>query len=243
MLMVYVPAGEFEMGSEGGRSDESPAHTVALDAFWIDQTEVTNGRYQQCVQAGSCDSPLFEFSETRHAWYGRSEYDDFPVVWITWDRAYAYCSWAGARLPTEAEWEYAARGPEGLQFPWGDEFDGTRLNWCDAECAAYHGTAEDASIDDGHFDTAPVGSYPDGASWCGALDMAGNVEEWVADRYGSYASDRQVNPEGPSSGDLRVMRGGSLAENSSSARGASRGAWDPGVALSDFGFRCAKDAD
>jgi len=244
MVMVYVPAGEFEMGSDAGQSDESPAHVVVLDAFWIDQTEVTNGQYRKCVEAAACDPPRFAFSESRHAWYGESEYDEYPVIWVTWHNATAYCSWAGARLPTEAEWEYAARGPEGRTYPWGNEFEGTNLNWCDADCAAYHhGGAEDTAIDDGHFDTAPVGTYPDGASWCGALDMAGNVEEWVEDYYGPYPSERQANPKGPSSGDLRVMRGGSLVRNRGSVRGSSRGCWQPGEADSVLGVRCAKDAD
>ena len=123
MVMVYVPAGEFKMGSIGGDDDEQPVHTVALDGFWIDRTEVTKAQYEQCVAAGAC-TPC----------YGDSPYDDYPAIYVTWYQAGTYCGWAGGRLPTEAEWEYAARGPEARVFPWGDEFDGTRLNFCDANC-------------------------------------------------------------------------------------------------------------
>ena len=154
MVMVYVPAGEFEMGSDDGEvdyalqlcneyfgdcerewfEDEQPVHTVALDGFWIDQTEVTNGQYRRCVKSGACDSPAESSSSTHDSYYGNSAYDDYPVIYVSWHQAAAHCVWAGARLPTEAEWEYAARGPQGRVFPWGNEFDGMRLNYCDANC-------------------------------------------------------------------------------------------------------------
>jgi formylglycine-generating enzyme required for sulfatase activity len=258
-LMVYVPAGEFEMGSTGDEVDnalvlcqeygsgcdramferELPVHTVALDGFWIDRTEVTNAQYAQCVAAGGCDAPARGYTSPS-ANYGDSAYADHPVVILDWHQATAYCAWAGARLPTEAEWEYAARGPEGRRYPWGDEFDGTRLNFCDVNCGT---SRAERLFDDGYVDTAPVGSYPDGVSWCGALDLAGNVWEWTADWYGDYLSSPQVNPRGASSGDYRVLRGGSWQDISVFMRCAYRG-WDlPFMQIDSHGFRCARGPD
>jgi len=259
MVMVYVPTGEFQMGSDDAKVDvalqmcnthygncerewfevEQPVHTVALDGFWIDQTEVTNAQYQRCVEAGACDQPLRSGSDTRNTYYGDSDYNDYPVVYINWHQADAYCKWAGARLPTEAEWEYAARGPEGRRYPWGDEFDGTRLNLCDANCKY---DWADEVFDDGYGDTALVGSYPGGASWCGALDMSGNAWEWMADWYENYPSERQVNPTGPSSGSLRVLRGDSADGTRSVARSTARHGDRPGNSYKYFGFRCVLPA-
>jgi serine/threonine-protein kinase len=237
MVMVYVPAGEFEMGSTEGEDNEKPVHTVALDSFWIDQTEVTNGQYRRCVEARDCSPPAESGSYARAGYYGYSRYDDYPVIYVSWRQAADYCTWAGARLPTEAEWEYAARGPEGRAYPWGDEFDGTRLNYCDVDCPEQWA---DETMDDGYTDTAPVGSYPGGASWCGALDMAGNVWEWVADWYGDYPSGRQVNPTGPSSGADRVERGGSWDNQWDWFRCAHRFPMYPDPGRNNLGFRCAR---
>ena len=261
MVMVYVPAGEFEMGStdaevddalelcneyydDCGRwwfVDEQPVHTVALDGFWIDQTEVTNAQYQRCVEAGDCSPPGESSTYTRDSYYGNRSYDDYPIIYVGWQQAADYCAWAEARLPTEAEWEYAARGPEGWAFPWGDEFDGKRLNYCDARCLL---SWADETVDDGHADTAPAGSYPSGASWCGALDLAGNVREWVADwyedSYGDYPSGRRVDPTGPPSGEYQVLRGGSCLNYPSHVRCASRSALLPDYWNLYVGFRCAK---
>ncbi|MGD1996560.1 MAG: SUMF1/EgtB/PvdO family nonheme iron enzyme [Anaerolineae bacterium] len=235
-VMVYVPAGEFEMGSTEGRDDEQPVHTVTLDSFWIDRTEVTNGQYALCVEAGACELPT-----GRPLDYGDSDYEDYPVTWVNWRRAQAYCEWAGARLPTEAEWEYAARGPEGRQYPWGDEFDATRLNYCDASCG--ENWADDSS-DDGYADKAPVASYPDGASWVGTLDMTGNAWEWVADWYGDYPSGQEVNPTGPPSGEYRVVRGGSWRDLRSFVRSTTRARGNPTfVGVYVIGFRCAADSE
>ena len=261
MVMLYVPAGKFKMGSDreavtyarqlcrayGGDTamatcspavftNEQPQHTVSLDGFWIDRTEVTNGQYRRCEEAGACKPPQELGSYTRDSYYGDSAYADFPVIWVTWQQAADYCSWAGARLPTEAEWEYAARGPEGRLFPWGNAFDGTRLNYCDANCT---GGPNDPKVDDGHADTAPVGSYPAGASWCGALDLAGNVREWVADWFGRYASADQVNPAGPVDGESRIPRGGSWLDTTDDVRSANRGENSPDYTRHKVGFRCA----
>jgi formylglycine-generating enzyme required for sulfatase activity/tRNA A-37 threonylcarbamoyl transferase component Bud32 len=240
MVMIYVPGGEFEMGSTEGESDEQPVHIVALNGFWMDRTEVTNAQYQSCVEAGDCELPSERHSSTRAEYYGNSGYDDYPVIWVSWYQARTYCAWAGTRLPTEAEWEYAARGPRGSVYPWGDGFDGTWLNCCDANCEFEWA---DGAVDDGYADTAPVGNYPSGSSWCGALDMAGNVFEWVADWYGDYTSERQANPTGPSSGERRVVRGGSWIDDRLCARCASRSGYHP-VSWNVFvGFRCARGSE
>ncbi len=260
--MVYVPAGEFLMGSDSAGvtyakqlcnqysesrstalatcqwsafADEQPAHSVALDSFWIDRTEITNGQYQRCVAAGSCIAPVERGSFTRPLYYGEPDYIDYPVIWVTPLQAADYCAWAGAQLPTEAEWEYAARGPENRLFPWGNTFDGTRLNYCDARCT---GGPNDKTVDDGYPDTAPVGSYATGASWCGALDLAGNVREWVADWYGRYPAGRQLAPTGPSRGDSRIPRGGSWLDTPDDARSTNRGANTPDYTRHKVGFRC-----
>jgi formylglycine-generating enzyme required for sulfatase activity len=227
MLMVYVPVGEFQMGSADGYDDERPVHTVALDGFWIDRTEVTNAQYQKCVAAGDCEV-------SRCA--SDSDYNGAtqPVVCVSWHDAVGYCEWAGSRLPTEAEWEYAARGPQGLTYPWGNNFDGTRLNFCDKNCTYTHAD----SSNDGYKFAAPVGTFPEGASWVGALDLSGNVWEWVADLYSGYISGRQVNPTGPESGNYRVVRGCSWLDSMNYARGAYRGGISPSSSNNNYGFRC-----
>jgi formylglycine-generating enzyme required for sulfatase activity/tRNA A-37 threonylcarbamoyl transferase component Bud32 len=227
MVMVYVPGGEFEMGSTEGWDNEQPVHIVALDGFWIDRTEVTNAQYRDCVEAGDCRPPSNRKSNTRDEYYGNSACDDYPVIYISWYQARTYCEWAGARLPTEAEWEYAARGPGSLVYPWGDSPPSDTL----ANCCGYVG------------DTTRVGSYPDGASWCGALDLAGNVWEWVADWYGKYPSERQVSPTGPSSGEYRVLRGGSWSGYQDGARCAYHRGHLPLVNLVNLGYRCARGSE
>jgi len=260
MRMVYVPRGDFEMGSDYQATayarklcneysgelgsaicqsenfgDESPAHTVILNDFWIDQTEVTNGQYQKCEQAGACTPPKGTGSHSHSTYYGNPEFTYYPVILVTWEQASDYCNWAGGRLPTEAEWEYAARGPESWIFPWGNNFDGTRLNYCDANCDA---GPNDPNVNDGYAETAPVGSFPSGASWVGALDMAGNVREWVADWYGPYTFDSQVNPTGPASGESTIPHGGSWLDLPNLVRSANRGGNVPGYYRDYYGFRC-----
>ena len=253
MVMVYVPAGEFEMGSTE-YDDEQPVHTGALDGFWIDQTEVAAAQFRAFAQATNYETTAEQqgwgwvWVESAGEWQqvnginwqhpqgpGSNVQDDHPVVQVSWDDAQAYCEWAEARLPTEAEWEYAARGPEGRIYPWGDSFEGERLNYCDANCPREW---KDSEYDDGYALTAPVGSYPAGASWCGALDMAGNVWEWVADWYDDYPSGRQVNPAGPSSSTYRVLRGGSWFDSRHGARSAFRYGDIPDNRFNVIGFRC-----
>jgi formylglycine-generating enzyme required for sulfatase activity len=218
--MVYVPAGEFIMGSDEGSSDEQPVHTVYLDAFYIDRTEVTNTQYQECVEAEACGTP----SST--IFYDDADYAQHPVVYVSWNDADAYCRWAGKRLPTEAEWEKAARGTDGRTYPWGEGID------CDR-----------AQYDECDFGTVPVGSKPKGTSLYGALDMAGNVWEWVADWYdfGYYIRSPDRNPPGPDPGGYRVLRGGSWRDLQWYARCACRG---PSIRRknNDVGFRCARDS-
>jgi formylglycine-generating enzyme required for sulfatase activity len=252
-VMVYVPGGTFEMGSteaeidaaldlcaqhrgNGGCpddlfNDESPLHSVTLDAFWIDRTEVTNAQYWSCVAAGACAE-----RQCTSEWLLHNP--DQPIVCVRWEDAEAYCQWAGGRLPTEAEWEYAARGPERNIFPWGNAFDSTRLNYCDLNCT-YRWRDED--YDDGHYWPGPVGSYLTGVSWCGALDMAGNAWEWVADWYDAeyYVDSPPRNPQGPDSGHYRVMRGGSCFYFPSYARSARRAGVAPSGDTASGGFRCA----
>ncbi len=219
--------------------DEQPAHAVTLDAFWIDQTEVTNAQYQRCVEAGSCDPPALGASFSRPGYFDDSAYSVYPVLNVTWQMAERYCAWAGARLPTEAEWEYAARGPEGRLFAWGNEFDRSRLNYCDAGCPLL----SDPTFSDGYPDTAPVGSFPGGTTWVGALDMTGNVREWVADWLGKYPSAAVENPTGPASGELKVTRGGSWYDTPDDVRAANRGGESLEYYRDNLGFRCAQDAD
>ncbi len=231
-----MPAGSFMMGSEGGTDNEQPVHEVTLDAFWIDRTEVTNAQYAACVDDGACDPPGSSSSYTRDSYYGNPEYADYPVIYVSWDDAAAYAAWAGGRLPTEAEWEYAARGPKSLEYPWGNTFDGERLNFCDVNCPF---DQRDSSWDDGHADTAPVGSHPDGTSWAGALDMGGNVWEWTDDWYVSdyYARSPGNNPTGPETGQFRALRGGSWSNDDQDTRAAYRNYVYPDYWNYSVGFR------
>ena len=256
MVMVYVPAGVFQMGSSGGEldsalgicrkysrecsqkrmDDELPAHQVALDSFWIDQVEVTNAQYKKCVTAGECEVPQRSGSHTRTEYYGDRAYDDYPVIWVSWYQAEEYCTWAGARLPTEAEWEYAARGSEGRLFPWGNKDEGKRLNYCSASCGSEWA---DETQDDGYADTAPAGAYKNGASWCNALDLSGNVWEWVADWYSPYPAESQASPTGPASGEHKVIRGGGWDDSWLDVRAAGRYGASPRDIYNSVGFRCA----
>jgi len=234
MTLVYVPAGEFLMGSADSdpdaSSDEKPQHKVTLDSYFIDRTEVTKDQYQKCVAAGKCAAPLCNGT-------GQA---DHPVVCVRWQDATNYCAWAGRRLPTEAEWEKAARGTDGRIYPWGNEtVAGNLLNFCDRNCSY---DWRETAVDDGYAGMAPVESYPAGANPYGALDMAGNVWEWVADWYDDnyYASSPAQNPMGSASGQYRVLRGGSWGDRQRDVRAAYRDGGGPDKWIGYVGFRCAR---
>jgi formylglycine-generating enzyme required for sulfatase activity len=223
--MMFVPAGDFTMGSEDFDNEE-PIHTVYLDAFWMDKFEVTNALYKKCVDAGKCTRPNQTSSSTRGSYYGDASFDNYPVIYVDWNQAKMYCEWVGKRLPTEAEWEKAARGTDGRVYSWGNTFDASKLN----------------SAEGNKGDTTQVGAYSSGASPYGIMDLSGNVWEWVADWYGEnyYMSSPRNNPTGPSSGSARVLRGGSWDFGLQSSRTANRVRDTVSNSGDDVGFRCAR---
>ena len=230
MKMVFVPAGTFMMGNDENQStrfgDETPQHKVTLSDYWIDMFPITNSHYAQCVAANACDPPREEGSFRRENYYSNQEFQYYPVIFIDWNDAVRYCQWAGVRLPTEAEWEYAARGPQGHTYPWGNTPPTTAL--------ANHNYYQEFK------DTTPVNQYPDGKSWVGAYDMAGNVWEFTHDRYAEYAEDEALNPVDLRRGGDKVSKGGSFLETELDIRAAVRNPvrfdFDPEAV---FGFRCA----
>ncbi|MGV8119091.1 MAG: SUMF1/EgtB/PvdO family nonheme iron enzyme [Candidatus Xenobiia bacterium LiM19] len=218
--MILIPAGEFLMGSPAGtgRDDERPQHKVYLDAFYICKYQVTNGQFARFVEETGY-KPAGNWKE--YAKWGRETH---PVVNVTWNDAAAYCNWAGGKLPTEAQWERAARGTDGRIYPWGNEWDASRCN----------------SNSSG---TIPVGSFPSGASPCGCMDMAGNVWEWCSDWYGEdyYGNSPSRNPGGPGSRNYRVLRGGSWdCADAVGFRCAFRLRNTPGDRGSNCGFRVCR---
>jgi serine/threonine-protein kinase len=226
------------MGSNDGDEDERPVHTVTLDDFYMDQFEVTNGQYATCVDAGICDpttdTTAFESSYSRRVYYGNPAYLDFPVIYANWYEAKDYCEWRGARLPTEAEWEKAARGGLiGKSYPWGNESP-------ICEVGAQNGAKFDDNEDCNDTDTTQVGSY--GPNSYGLYDMAGNVWEWVSDFYdeGYYASSSATNPTGPDEGSFIVLRGGSWNDHIDLLRVSDRRYNEPNSGSLYSGFRCAR---
>ena len=233
---VFVPAGQFSMGCapdqyyEACDPDVKPIHAVYLDAFYIDRTEVTNGQYAACVAAGVCSPPISNTSNTRQHYYDNPAYSDYPVMNVDWYRANAYCQWTGKRLPTEAEWEKAARGTDLRWFPWGnDALTCERLNY--GQCGN---------------DTIAVGSLPAGVSPYGALDMVGNASEWVNDLYESryYYTSPYYNPQGPAStgANEHLARGGSWAADIRHITTYVRLDGADIYAEDQIGFRCARSA-
>jgi len=240
MVMAYISAGEFQMGSNEN-DDEKPVHSVYLDAFWMDVTEVTNAMYASFLnsEGNQQEGGVSWLSETASVriqdesggWKAQVGYEKHPVVYVSWYGAQAYCVWAGRRLPSEAEWEKAARGGlEGKTYPWGDEEPTCERG---AQNSAQFGGCEGG-------DTAPAASF--GANGYGLFDMAGNVWEWVADWYSDtyYQSSSKNNPAGPASGEYRVLRGGSWGYVAGNLRAADRFRDFPVIRGDDVGFRCAR---
>jgi formylglycine-generating enzyme required for sulfatase activity/phage FluMu protein Com len=231
MTEIYIPEGEFLMGGDDSVQDEWPGeipqHTVLLDAYWIDQHEVTNAQYALCVAADACTEPAEKYSNKRNSYYGHPSFENHPVLMVTIDQAREYCGWAGGSLPTEAQWEKAARGTDGQMYPWGDEPpDETLLNY-------------DLNVDD----TTEVCSYPEGNSPYGLCDMAGNLWEYASDWYNEsyYRNSPDSNPEGPASGTQIVVRGGSFADTEDVFRASFRFANDIESVWVNFGFRCVSE--
>lgn len=223
--MVLIPAGDFLMGDEDGLPDSRPMHRTYLSSYWIDKYEVTTTQYRQCMQAGVCPLPK-----------DRQAFDDpqrarHPVTNVTWSQARTHCQWSGKRLPTEAEWEKAARGPDGRRYPWGTSEDPIK-RWA----------KEQAQIPGGDG-IAQVGSLPNTASPYGVLDLIGNVWEWVKDWYAEdyYAAAPRRDPQGPLRGSFRVLRGGDWSQSLLELRASYRG-WDEMTYWGPtLGFRCAAD--
>jgi iron(II)-dependent oxidoreductase len=222
--MVWVPAGEFMMGSPpgGGSVDEQPAHRVRITkGFWLEKCTVTNAQYRRYCQEAGAEFPVQSDQSDKH-----------PVVWVNRIEAQAYCKHYGLSLPTEAQWEYAARGPEGRKYPWGNEWDPTKCR---------------SSLNQGPWRRAyPVGSFPEDASWCGALDMAGNVWQWCNDWFSAkyYANSPESDPPGPDEDATHwaVLRGASWAFDAPwyfrSAYRIGRNAEE--VRSDGIGFRCVR---
>ncbi len=240
MEMVFVPAGSFMMGSSvtdtDADGDEFPQHEVALDPFWIDQTEITNAQFAAFLnENGNQEGGGVPWINLRDenvqiirdgdVFQAVNFYTDYPVIFVNWYGAAAYCAWAGGRLPTEAEWEYAARGPAGNLYPWGNDQP-------DCSLAAY-------GLCPGNI--MAVGSFPDGASWVGALDLAGNVWEWVNDEYDPdyYANSPVENPPGPPVAGRKGKRGGGWSSTPGSLRAAARDVESANNRFNHVGFRCA----
>ncbi|MBK9926500.1 MAG: SUMF1/EgtB/PvdO family nonheme iron enzyme [Anaerolineales bacterium] len=227
--LLYVPAGEFIMGDDD-HPNAQPVHKVKLDAFWIDQTEVTIKQYVACVSDNGCKPPAETKSYNRSDYYGNAQFNDYPVIYVSWENANAYCAWSKRRLPTEAEWEKAARGVDGWTYPWGNNPPNNSL----------------LNYNEKIGDTTEVFRYPDGRSVYGAYDMAGNVWEWVSDWYQSdyYSTleDGVSNPKGPSSGDGRVVRSSSYYMDKYHVSITERNNWNPMSPSYGLGFRCAMNA-
>ncbi len=231
--MIFMPEGIFRMGDDEGEADERPSNLIRLDAYYIDETEVTNNQYSQCVAEGVCSVPDRDNAAFYlDGYYSNANFADYPVVNVSWYDAETFCDWRGGRLPSEAEWEKAASYDPvqniRFRYPWGDSFDASAAN--------------DVSTSDGYRGPAPVGSYANGRSPIGLYDMSGNVLEWVQDWYGfrTYRDITDTNPLGPVEGEFKVIRGGSwLSDNENDLTVIVRSSFEPLVSRDHLGFRCA----
>ncbi|MCB0100453.1 MAG: formylglycine-generating enzyme family protein [Anaerolineales bacterium] len=238
--MMFVPEGVFKLGDSNLQSDDNqPIHEVNIPAYYIDKYEVTNAQYQACVNAGVCRPPEYSsFFEQAEVYFGNPIYDSYPVVFVNWYDAQTFCQWRGARLPSEAEWEKAARGDTRL-YPWGSTFSPSAVNGCDKNCPRW-----DVKLDrdDGYAFTAPVGSFSNGLSPYGLEDMAGNVSEWTSSLLINYPYNPTDGREDTQSQDNRVIRGGSWESPTDySLRSANRGWATPIGGYDSVGFRCARN--
>jgi formylglycine-generating enzyme required for sulfatase activity len=233
---ILIPAGTFQMGCDSSNSVEfcnnyeQPLHAVNLDTYHIDKYEVTNVRYKACVDAGVCTAPGSTSSKTRPSYFGNADHANYPVIHVNWTQANAFCLWEGKRLPTEAQWEKAARGSSDTRaYPWGD---------VDTPCSLANYGQFGSCVGD----TTAVGSYPGGASPYGVMDMAGNVLEWVNDWWQEdyYSVSPNSNPQGPDTGEYRVVRGGSWFNSGYYVRSAYRNGYHPDYWYNGLGFRCVR---
>jgi eukaryotic-like serine/threonine-protein kinase len=263
MVMVNVPGGEFLMGakvSEKRATDEErPLHIVLVDNFWIDRTEVSNAMFATFIEESGYQTDA-EKAGWGYVWTkdGRTEaagadwmhpqgqdssldgLEEYPVMLVSWNDATAYCTWVGRRLPSEAEWEKAARGIDGRFYPWGEEFDSSFANVDDEEVFDEYMVDCSASGCDGYAKSSPVGSFEAGASPYGVLDMAGNLWEWTADYYERfyYTKASSNNPQGPAEGDRHVLRGGSWLNSDYDISTTYRAGNIPDYRSDKLGFRC-----
>ena len=221
-IMVYIPGGIFMMGNSSGDSDERPPHRVKLKPFYMDKFEITNVQYRKFVEETNHEKPLY--------WNNSRWNDDLqPVVGVSWDDAVAYAKWAGKHLPTEAEWELAARSTDGREYPWGNFWEKDRCN----------------SVETGLNRANRVGNYPKGISPYGIYDMVGNVWEWCFDTYGKdyYKNSPGYDPNGPKTGSDKTLRGGSWGYDKVNSRASNRFWEDKGTRNWHIGFRCVRDAE
>lgn len=251
--MMLVPVGSFTMGSSDPNADgdEDPHPQEITEPFWIDRYEVTNADFARFLNAqGNRSDDGFEYLDDDSSWaridnngdtwQAQTQYADHPVTKVTWFGARDYCAWRGGRLPTEPQWEFAASGVDDLEYPWGDDWDGTRANHCDQDCVDANPGFTGTDVRDGYGFTAPVTEFENGQSWVGAYQMSGNVWEWVSSLYMEYPYDADHESDGNSSS-VRVLRGGSWSNDYTTyLRAADRVNRVPGESDFNNGFRCAR---